>query len=77
MTALRDSYIQLRGNDVSSTSRSSYRMTVRQLESLVRLSEALAKVSCSDTVDEAHVFEAKRLMESSIQPISQNNLVNS
>ena len=75
MTALRDSYIQLRGNDVSSTSRSSYRMTVRQLESLVRLSEALAKVSCSDTVDEAHVFEAKRLMESSIQPISQNNLV--
>lgn len=36
--------------------------TPRQLESLVRLSEALARMRLSKTVDEGHVIEALRLM---------------
>lgn len=46
--------------------RQSWRITVRQLESLVRLSEALAKLHFSDTVDIAHVREAARLLNKSI-----------
>jgi DNA replicative helicase MCM subunit Mcm2 (Cdc46/Mcm family) len=36
--------------------------TPRQLESLIRLSEALAKMRFSAVVEKSDVFEAKRLM---------------
>ena len=39
-------YIKLRQNDASSLTKSSYRITVRQLESMIRLSEALARLHC-------------------------------
>lgn len=38
-------------------SSSAYRITVRQLEALVRLSEAMARVYCNKTVDASHVKE--------------------
>jgi len=72
---LRESYIQLRGADNTSASGTSSRITVRQLESLVRLSEALAKVSSSECVRKAHVQEATRLMQSSITPLSHSEIV--
>ena len=73
--ALRESYIHLRGVDNTSSSGTSSRITVRQLESLVRLSEALAKVSSSECVRKAHVQEATRLMQSSITPLSHSEIV--
>ena len=40
----------------------SRRVTVRQLEALVRLSEALARLHCSETVEREHVLEAAKLV---------------
>lgn len=44
----------------------SYMMTVRHLESLIRLSEALAKIHDSEFVTKAYVEEAHRLVRSSV-----------
>ena len=46
--------------------RSSWRITVRQLESMIRLSEAMARLSCKDEVQPKHVKEAFRLLNKSI-----------
>ena len=43
--------------------------TPRQLEALIRLSEALAKMTLTTTVTEAHVYEAKRLMDVATQRV--------
>ncbi|KAI8848965.1 MCM2/3/5 family-domain-containing protein [Chytridium lagenaria] len=51
---LVDQYRKLRQSDATGVNRAAYRITVRQLESMVRLSEALAKLSCSPTVDIRH-----------------------
>jgi len=45
---------------------SSWRITVRQLESMIRLSEAMARMSCSAEVQPRHVQEAFRLLNKSI-----------
>lgn len=66
---LRESYIQLRQDDVGSLSllqKSAYRITVRQLESLIRLSEAIAKVHLDGFVKVIYVEEATRLLKKSI-----------
>lgn len=44
---------------------------MRQLESMVRLSEALAKLECMDEVTVKHVKEAKRLLQKSIITVEQ------
>ena len=59
-------YSQLRQSDSSGGTRSAYRITVRQLESLIRLSEALAKLNCDDQVKPEYVKEAARLLKKSI-----------
>jgi hypothetical protein len=51
------SYKRLRGDDAAPGSASAYRITVRQLEALVRLGEALARLHLSQTVDRDHVKE--------------------
>lgn len=40
---LVESYVALRRGDMNPGSRVAYRMTVRQLEALIRLSEAIAR----------------------------------
>lgn len=48
-------YNELREGDGRNTSQSSYRITVRQLESMIRLSEALARLHLDPDVSPTHV----------------------
>ncbi|KAH8075599.1 hypothetical protein JL721_1613 [Aureococcus anophagefferens] len=65
-TTLVKCYRQLRQNDCVGRNKTAYRVTVRQLESLVRLSEAHARIRMSDTVEPDDVREAFRLLKKSI-----------
>jgi len=55
-------YLKLRQAD-SGGNRSAYRMTVRQLESMIRLSEALARVHLDKEIKPHYVQEAARLLK--------------
>lgn len=69
-------YRKLRENDsVGSRSQSAYRITVRQLESLVRLSEAIARVYLDDKVRPNYVAEANRLLKQSIIHVESADIV--
>ncbi|CDH09013.1 probable DNA replication licensing factor MCM6 [Zygosaccharomyces bailii] len=59
-------YKELRADDAQGFSRSSYRITVRQLESMIRLSEAIARANCVDEITPAFVAEAYDLLRQSI-----------
>jgi len=59
-------YKHLRQRDASGVSKSAWRITVRQLESMIRLSEALARLHCHDVVQTKHVKESYRLLNKSI-----------
>ncbi|XP_057293363.1 zygotic DNA replication licensing factor mcm6-like [Hydractinia symbiolongicarpus] len=59
-------YKVLRQRDSSGVAKSSWRITVRQLESMIRLSESLTRLHCQDTVTPKHVKEAFRLLNKSI-----------
>jgi DNA replication licensing factor MCM6 len=63
---LVDCYRKLRQGDTFGRSRSAYRITVRQLESMIRLSEALARLHCDPEVQPSYVREAFRLLKTSI-----------
>lgn len=67
-------YLRMRTNEFS-IQKSAYRITVRQLESLIRLSEACAKVHCSLDVTEEHVHEAVKILSSSIIKIDSKDFV--
>lgn len=60
------SYKRLRCDDAAPGSSAAYRITVRQLEALVRLSEALARLHLRDEVQRSDVKEAYRLLKNSI-----------
>lgn len=66
MELLVHHYRKLRENDVGAGGKSSYRMTVRQLESMIRLSEARARIHCDEEVRPAYVEEAARLLKKSL-----------
>uniref|UniRef100_A0A803TDU4 DNA replication licensing factor MCM6 n=1 Tax=Anolis carolinensis TaxID=28377 RepID=A0A803TDU4_ANOCA len=61
-----EQYKRLRQRDGSGITKSSWRITVRQLESMIRLSEAMARMHCCDEVHPKHVKEAFRLLNKSI-----------
>merc|ERR1712228_337906 len=64
-------YKHLRQRDSSGSAKSSWRITVRQLESMLRLSEAFARLHCSEEVTSRHVKEAYRLLNKSIIRVDQ------
>jgi len=64
-------YKQLRQRDSGGSAKSSWRITVRQLESMLRLSEAFARLHCSEEVTSKHVKEAYRLLNKSIIRVDQ------
>jgi hypothetical protein len=66
MALLVQHYRRLRENDVGAGGKSAYRMTVRQLESMIRLSEARARIHCDEEVRPAYVEEAARLLKKSL-----------
>jgi DNA replicative helicase MCM subunit Mcm2 (Cdc46/Mcm family) len=55
---LVEQYKHLRQHDTGGGVKSSWRITVRQLESMIRLSEASARMNCSETVSQ-HLFRGK------------------
>ncbi len=71
---LCESYRELRQRDVT-TGKSSYRMTVRQLESMIRLSEALARLHLKTQVTPNYVKEAVRLLKKSIIHVETDDVV--
>ena len=69
-----DAYVKLRRGDSQPGSQTAYRITVRQLEALVRLSEALARLHCRKDVQPFHVREARRLLSESIIAVEARDL---
>nr|CAD7589912.1 unnamed protein product [Timema genevievae] len=70
---LVENYTHLRQRDTG-TGKTTWRITVRQLESMIRLSEAMAKMECSDEVLVKHVTEAYRLLNKSIIRVEQPDI---
>jgi len=64
-------YRHLRQRDTGGSAKSSWRITVRQLESMLRLSEAFARLHCQEEVSSKHVKEAYRLLNKSIIRVDQ------
>ena len=61
---MKEEYKRARQNEKNSN-KSAYKVTVRQLESLVRLSEAMARCHCDTVIKPSYVREVCRLMRSS------------
>uniref|UniRef100_A0A0K8V2U0 DNA replication licensing factor MCM6 n=1 Tax=Bactrocera latifrons TaxID=174628 RepID=A0A0K8V2U0_BACLA len=74
MKLLVENYGHLRQRDTGIAGRSTWRITVRQLESMIRLSEAMAKLECMNEVQERHVKEAYRLLNKSIIRVEQPDI---
>lgn len=70
---LVEQYKILRQNDMSGGG-SSYRITVRQLESLIRLSEALARVHADSVISTKYVKEAVRLLKNSVIQVENDEV---
>ena len=68
-------YKKLRQNDVGTSGKTAYRITVRQLESMIRLSEALARLHLENEVLPEYVLEASRLLRKSIIHVESEDLV--
>jgi DNA replication licensing factor MCM6 len=70
---LVDCYRKLRQGDTMGRS-SAYRITVRQLESMIRLSEALARLFCDEEIQPSYVREAFRLLKTSIIQVETSDV---
>ncbi|CUM66533.1 uncharacterized protein PRCAT00004201001 [Priceomyces carsonii] len=67
-------YKELRSDDAQGLSRSSYRITVRQLESMIRLSEAIARANCTEEITPSFVSEAYDLLRQSIIRVEMDDI---
>ena len=72
---LVEKYKELRADDAQGgVGRSSYRITVRQLESMIRLSEAIAKANCVHEITSEFVNEAFKLLRQSIISVEKDDI---
>lgn len=72
---LVEKYKELRAADAQGgIGRNSYRITVRQLESMIRLSEAIAKANCVEDVTPGFVREAFGLLQKSIIHVEKDDI---
>lgn len=68
-------YKDLRADDAQGgVGRNSYRITVRQLESMIRLSEAIAKANCVEEITPDFVHEAYNLLRQSIISVEHDDV---
>lgn len=73
-TVLVQKYRDLRQDDSQGWGRNSYRITVRQLESMIRLSEAIARAHCMEEITPAYVREAFNLLKQSIIHVEKDDI---
>lgn len=72
---LVEKYKELRADDAQGgIGKNSYRITVRQLESLIRLSEAIAKANCVEDITTEFVDEAFNLLRQSIISVEHDDV---
>lgn len=72
---LVEKYKDLRADDAQGgVGKNSYRITVRQLESMIRLSEAIAKVNCVEEISPQMVVEAYDLLRQSIISVEHDDV---
>ena len=69
-------YIKLRQGDAAPGSGTAYKITVRQLEAMVRLSEAMARLYHKHEISPHHVMEARRLLSNSIIHVAPTEVGN-
>eukprot|EP01083_Nonionella_stella_P091011 254364_1 len=67
-------YKSLRANDLPGQTASSSRITVRQLESMIRMSEARARAALDDTIQPSYVDEAYHLIRKSVIPLKYSDI---
>ncbi|KAL2137227.1 hypothetical protein VTI74DRAFT_6438 [Chaetomium olivicolor] len=68
-------YKDLRADDAQGgVGKNSYRITVRQLESMIRLSEAIAKANCVEDITPEFVNEAYNLLRQSIISVEHDDV---
>ncbi|KAI9494531.1 MCM2/3/5 family-domain-containing protein [Zychaea mexicana] len=67
-------YRDLRQGDAQGIGKNSYRITVRQLESMIRLSEAIARAHCQEEITVSFVVEAYHLLQKSIIRVEQDDV---
>ncbi|KAF6829876.1 minichromosome maintenance protein 6 [Colletotrichum musicola] len=72
---LVEKYKELRADDAQGgIGKNSYRITVRQLESMIRLSEAIAKANCVEEITPDMVVEAYNLLRQSIISVEHDDV---
>lgn len=72
---LVERYRELRADDSQGgAGKNSYRITVRQLESMIRLSEAIAKANCVEEITPEMVNEAFNLLRQSIISVEHDDI---